>query len=75
MILSLWFKLTCCFECKNCFISNKDFTKHQPFDDEYFDSEYRLCGIKSPLIYQFNLESEMDWEQQEEEDTQESELW
>ena len=56
-------------------LSNKDFTKHQPFDNEDFESEYRLCGVKSPLIYQFNLESELDWEQQEEEDTQESELW
>mgnify|MGYP001332022221 CR=1 FL=1 len=71
-------------------LSNKDFTKHQPFDDEYFESEYRLCGIKLEFKHHFDLESDFDLEQdyleqdyleqdylevQEEEDTVEPELW
>ena len=61
-------------------LSNKDFTEHQPIGDEYFESEYRLCGLKSTSRYQLTLEWDSDFEQdyrelQEEQDDEEFQLW
>ena len=46
-------------------LCNKDFTKHSCYDDEYYNKEYRLCGINIPKRIQFNSDSELDWGEEE----------
>lgn len=41
-------------------LCNKDFTVHSCFDDEYFNCEYRMCGVKYEQFIQYDHRLIMD---------------
>ena len=44
-------------------LSNKDFTKHRSFGDDFFEREYRLC--KKVTNNYIMYDSDLDWENDE----------